>query len=276
MLELVRGNFASPLKRVICGLPPSFTDAASRSASQFGDGCEITEVSQFHNLGSTFKALLLEKQGISRRRDSRPSLAMITDSDLYILEQINVGLQTDLQQLHQVDVTIRHLLEEARSFPGLPEERAAEEWRQITSDPKMIADYTRQLDVAIGKEAGNPKELWDRIKEVDLRFETSFARLRDAGVRSIAVERHYQWRTSGMRFLLTSAPFARMPPFSALKGRCAFVTATPGRTEWRKRYSNTCPPRPGSATRSVTVMNTGKHLPRFRKGNTTLEDFSMW
>ncbi len=43
---------------------------------------------------------------------------MIADIDLYLLAQINSGLRSDRQKLHELDASIQHLIGEAKAFPG--------------------------------------------------------------------------------------------------------------------------------------------------------------
>lgn len=149
---------------------------------------------------------------------------MITDSDLYTLEQINTGLKTDLQHFHQVDETIRRLIDEASSFPGLPEDYAAEEWTQVASDLEIMADHIRQLDQALSTDTNNPTELWARIKEMDLRLESDFVRLRDVGAQMVAADWQQQWSDLWHTIFLNLA---------AIRAHAAILQA---RSEMRARY----------------------------------------
>lgn len=119
---------------------------------------------------------------------------MITDTDLYVLAQINSGLRSDMQKLHELDASLQQLIDEAKAFPGAASHVACVDWKNLAASLGAIRHHAQLIDEALAHDSGDPRKNWNTILQHDSQVEAALLRLRDSVGATLPADRELHWR----------------------------------------------------------------------------------
>jgi len=118
---------------------------------------------------------------------------MITDTDLYVLAQINSGLRSDMQKLHELDVSLERLIDEAKAFPGAASHVACVDWKNLAASLRVIRDHAQLIDESLASDSGDPRKNWKIIMQRDVQVESALMCLRDSAGATLPADRQQHW-----------------------------------------------------------------------------------
>ncbi len=166
---------------------------------------------------------------------------MITDTDLYVLAQINSGLRSDMLQLHELDSSLQQLIDEAKSFPGAAGHFAGVDWENLTASLMAVRHHARLIDESLAKESGDTRRSWKAIVQYDAQVEAVLLRLRVSARATLPAEHQQHWGDLWRTIFLQLATIH------------AHVAMAQARVEMRGHY--------GAAKTDEMAQYIVKHLP---------------
>jgi len=166
---------------------------------------------------------------------------MITDTDLYVLAQINSGLRSDMQQLQELDNSLQQLIDEAKAFPGVASHFAGVDWESLTTHLMEVRHHARLIDESLAKDSGDTRRSWKTIVLYDAQVEAVLLRLRNSAGETLPDEHHQHWGDLWRTIFLQLATIH------------AHVAMAQARVEMRGHY--------GAAKADEMAQYIVKHLP---------------
>ncbi len=167
---------------------------------------------------------------------------MITDTDLYLLAQINSGLRSDMQKLHELDASIQQLIDETKAFPGAASHVACVDGKTVAASLSAIRQHTQLIDESLASDSGDPRKNWKTIMQHGTQVEAALVRLRDSAGATLPADRRQHWNDLWRTIFLQLA---------TIHAQAAMAQA---RAEMREHY--------GPAKADGMAQEVLRHLPK--------------
>ncbi len=165
---------------------------------------------------------------------------MITDTDPYVLAQINSGLRSDMPQLQGLD-SLEHLIYQAKAFPGVAGHFAGIDWWDLTANLLAVRYHGRRINESLANHSGDMRRSWKAIVQYDTQIEVALLRLRDSVGATLPHEHQRHWGDLWRAILRQLATIR------------AHVAMAEARVEMRGHY--------GAAKAEEKARYSVKHLP---------------